>query len=93
SGQVYHIAANEELSNIHIIHKILTKMSKNKDLIKYVKDRPGHDLRYSLSVEQTRRELKWENSESFDSGINKTIEWYMQNSKWLEVAIHKLQMQ
>ena len=53
-----------------------------KSLIKYVKDRPGHDFRYAIDSTRIQNELGWEPSESFETGIEKTIQWYLDNKKW-----------
>ena len=55
---------------------------KYEDLISYVKDRPGHDLRYALDITKIEHELGWKPKETFESGIRKTVEWYLNNKKW-----------
>lgn len=80
SGQSYNISGNNEISNLDIVNLILEKMNKSKDLIKFVEDRPGHDLRYSLDSKKIFNELQWKNNMSFEEGLEKTIDWYLENS-------------
>lgn len=80
NGESYNISANNELSNITIIKKILNSMDKSTSLIKYVDDRPGHDFRYSLNSSKLRK-LGWREKMTFKDGINKTIEWYLKNKR------------
>ena len=66
------------------------------DLISFVKDRPGHDLRYAINAEKISKELDWQPSENFDSGFRKTIQWYLDNQTWWERCLsgeYKLQRQ
>ena len=77
SGQSYNISSNNELSNITIVKKILEIMNKSNDLIKFVDDRPGHDLRYSLDSSKIRHSLKWNDKIIFQNGIEKTIDWFL----------------
>ena len=59
-------------------------LTSRKDLIRFVKDRPGHDLRYAIDCSKLEKELGWVPRESFESGLNKTIQWYLDNSQWVE---------
>jgi len=77
SGESYNISANNEISNITVVEKILSIMNKSKDLIVFVEDRPGHDFRYSLNSSKIRNELGWSNKTSFEQGLEYTISWYM----------------
>lgn len=81
-GESYNISANNEVDNMTIITKILNIMGKSKDLIQFVSDRPGHDYRYSLDSSKIRRELKWTPTHDFESGLNSTINWYIENKIW-----------
>lgn len=81
-GESYNISANNEVDNMTIITKILNIMGKSKDLIQFVSDRPGHDYRYSLDSSKIRRELKWTPTHDFESGLNSTINWYIENKMW-----------
>jgi dTDP-glucose 4,6-dehydratase len=79
SGQSYNISASNEVDNLTIVNTILKIMKKPKKLIKFTKDRPGHDFRYSLDSSKIKKELKWKIKNNFEDGIKKTIEWYIQN--------------
>ena len=81
-GESYNIAGNNELDNTKIVKKILNLMGKPLNLIKYTKDRPGHDFRYSLNSARISRKLKWKPSHSFESGLDSTIKWYHKNREW-----------
>jgi len=78
-GESYNISASNELDNLTIVNTILNIMKKPKNLIKFTKDRPGHDFRYSLDSSKIKKELKWKIKNNFEDGIKKTIEWYVQN--------------
>ena len=84
SGQTYNISANNEISNVQIVHKILEIMGKSNDLIEFVEDRPGHDHRYSLDSSKIKNELGWSTKINFEEGIRKTIEWYEKNFSYYE---------
>tara|TARA_B100001057_G_scaffold183268_1_gene183979 strand:- start:3891 stop:4220 length:330 start_codon:yes stop_codon:yes gene_type:complete len=89
NGQCYNIGSGENLRNIDLIKKILKIFKKmkfrigNKTKIKFVKDRPGHDFRYALNSNKIFRELKWKSKIKFDDGLVKTIDWYLNNKKFL----------
>ena len=84
AGQAYNISANNEISNVQIVHKILEIMGKSNDLIEFVEDRPGHDHRYSLDSSKIKNELGWSTKINFEEGIRKTIEWYEKNFSYYE---------
>jgi dTDP-glucose 4,6-dehydratase len=90
SGEIYNIAANQELENIQAVKTILKLTDKSESLIRFVKDRPGHDLRYSLRTEKIQ-ELGWKPETKFKVGIKKTLQWYRQNIKWWKPIIEKEQ--
>ena len=79
-GQSYNISANNEIDNISLVKKILEIMDKSSDLINFVEDRPGHDLRYSLDSTKIRNSLGWNNKTNFDDAIRKTIDWVLNQS-------------
>jgi len=81
SGEIYNVAAKEELTNIQVVKTILRLTNKPESLIEYVKNRPGHDLRYSLDAEKIRK-LGWKPRTKFEEGIKKTLQWYRQSAKW-----------
>ena len=83
SGQSYNISADNEIDNITIVKKILKIMGKSEDLIKFVEDRPGHDFRYSMTSKKISNELGWQVKTNFDEGLEKTIQWYLDNPKIL----------
>ena len=80
SGESYNISSNNELDNTTIVKKILEIMNKSDNLIEYVDDRPGHDLRYSLDSTKIRNSLGWNNKTNFDDAIQKTIDWVLNQS-------------
>ena len=84
AGQAYNISANNEISNMQIVHKILEIMGKSNDLIEFVEDRPGHDQRYSLDSSKIKNEFGWSTKINFEEGIRKTIEWYEKNFSYYE---------
>jgi len=79
-GQSYNISANNELDNISIVNKILEILDKPSDLIEYVTDRPGHDLRYSLDSSKIQDSLNWKPQTSFDDGLKIAIDWILNQS-------------
>ena len=79
SGESYNISSNNELDNTTIVKKILEIMNKSGNLIEFVDDRPGHDLRYSLDSSKIRKSLKWIEKTTFQEGLEKTIEWYLKS--------------
>ena len=83
TGESYNVSANNEVDNLTIVHKILKLMNKSDDLIKFVEDRPGHDLRYSMDSKKISNELGWKIKTSFDDGLQNTINWYLNNPEIL----------
>ncbi|MDU0203705.1 dTDP-glucose 4,6-dehydratase [Paenibacillus sp. MAH-36] len=82
NGEVYNIGGNNERTNIQIVQTILHELGKPESLIKYVKDRPGHDRRYGIDATKITRELGWEPKHNFETGIHETIRWYLNNEIW-----------
>ena len=80
-GEIYNIAAGNEIRNIDMTHKILRLMGKDESFIEYVEDRKGHDRRYSLDARKMRS-LGWSPEHNFDKALKLTVEWYKNNSKW-----------
>ena len=83
-GNVYNIGAENEKTNIEIVELILDIMKKPRSLIKYVKDRPGHDQRYAIDNTKIRTRLGFEVSVPFETGMEETVRWYMKNRPWWE---------
>lgn len=83
-GAVYNIGGNNEKANIEVIRTILRHVGKPESLITYVTDRPGHDRRYAIDSSRIMRELGWKPSVDFDTGIARTVAWYLQNGSWLD---------
>lgn len=81
-GEVYNIGGNNEKTNIFIVKTILDILKKPYDLITYVEDRKGHDLRYAINSAKLRNELGWVPETKFDDGIIKTVHWYLENKEW-----------
>lgn len=86
SGAVYNIGARNERQNIEVAQSILDAIGKPRSLIKFVKDRPGHDRRYAIDPSLVESELGWQPIETWESGLEKTIRWYQNNSTWVERA-------
>lgn len=87
AGNVYNVGASNEKPNIEIVKLILDKLNKPDSLIKYVKDRPGHDRRYAIDSSNIKKELNWNPEFTFEHAIESTIEWYLQNKQWWENII------
>ncbi len=83
-GRVYNIGGNSEKTNIEVVKAILKHVDKPESLITFVKDRPGHDQRYAIDATRIRTELGWEPSVDFETGMSKTIDWYMANQAWMD---------
>ena len=83
TGESYNISANNEIDNLTIVKKILEIMNKPENLIEFVEDRPGHDLRYSLDSTKIRDQLGWKIKTAFDDGLKKTVQWYVDNPELL----------
>ncbi len=87
SGEIYNVAAKNEISNIDLAEKILKKMGKPLDLIEFVFDRPGHDKRYSVNANKIHNQLGWSPKINFDDGLDETISWYLIHQDWVEDVI------
>ena len=90
-GETYNIGGNNEIKNIEIVNTVCSILDEFRplensktysDQIKFVRDRPGHDFRYAINAEKIQKELNWFPFESFDTGIKKTIHWYLENETW-----------
>jgi dTDP-glucose 4,6-dehydratase len=92
-GETYNIGGNSERTNLHVVESICDCLDKSRasqdnanyrELIRFIKDRPGHDRRYAIDASKIREELGWKPEESFESGIVKTIYWYLENLDWVQ---------
>lgn len=83
-GEVYNIGGHNEMKNIDIVKLICKELNKSEELITYVTDRKGHDLRYAIDPSKIHNELGWLPETKFDDGIKKTIQWYLENREWWE---------
>ena len=81
-GEVYNIAANEEKTNLELIHRLLDIMGKSRELITFVADRPGHDRRYALDMTKISTALGWKPAYSFEKALSTTVDWYIKNEAW-----------
>jgi len=86
SGAVYNIGARNERRNIDVVESLLDTVGKPRSLIRFVKDRPGHDRRYAIDPSLIESELGWRPHETWETGLRKTLQWYQQNDRWLERA-------
>ena len=98
-GETYNIGGHNEQKNLQVVHAIcdlLEELAANRkpagvahyrDLITFVKDRPGHDARYAIDASKIDRELGWKPSETFESGMRKTVQWYLNNTDWWQRAL------
>jgi dTDP-glucose 4,6-dehydratase len=96
AGETYNIGANNERSNIEIVKLIIQiladlrpELKISDDLISYVEDRKGHDWRYAINAEKIRKDLNWKPLIPFAKGLKNTIRWYLDNPKWLDLAVTK----
>ncbi len=85
-GAVYNVGARNERRNIDVARSVLDQLGKPQSLIKFVKDRPGHDRRYAIDPSLVESELGWRPIETWETGLRKTIEWYKSNPEWIERA-------
>jgi dTDP-glucose 4,6-dehydratase len=92
-GETYNIGGRNEMTNLHVVKTlcvILDELKPRNDgesyatQIAFIKDRPGHDLRYAIDASKIERELDWKPAETFESGIRKTVQWYLSNHEWLK---------
>ncbi len=90
-GETYNIGGHNEKQNIHVVESIcdllnelVPKEDNYRELISFVKDRPGHDMRYAIDASKIERELGWKPKETFESGLRKTVEWYLENNQWCQ---------
>ncbi|HEV7743996.1 MAG TPA: dTDP-glucose 4,6-dehydratase [Pyrinomonadaceae bacterium] len=83
-GAVYNVGARNERRNIDVVESLLDTIGKPRSLIRFVKDRPGHDRRYAIDPSLIESELGWQPRETWETGLQKTTQWYRENARWLE---------
>ena len=93
-GETYNIGGWNEKTNLEVVHQVCAILdelrpqgSPHASLITYVQDRPGHDRRYAIDASKIARELGWKPQETFESGLRKTVEWYLNNTAWVDAVI------
>ncbi len=86
-GEAYNIGGHNERTNLEVVKTVLRALGKSEDLITYVTDRKGHDMRYAIDPTKMETELGWEPKYTFDTGIPQTIDWYLNNKEWWENII------
>ena len=84
NGEIYNLGGRSEKTNLELVKLILKQLGKSEELITYVKDRPGHDLRYAIDCTKAEQELGWNRTYDFETGISETIDWYMNNQQWID---------
>lgn len=83
-GEVYNLGGHSERTNLEVVKTILKQMGKSEDLITFVTDRPGHDLRYAIDSSKVEKELGWDRTYTFEDGIKETVDWYLNNQEWID---------
>jgi dTDP-glucose 4,6-dehydratase len=83
-GEVYNLGGRCEKTNLELTHALLDAVGKPRSLIRYVKDRPGHDRRYAIDCSRAERELGWRPLVRFEAGLRDTVQWYRDNAAWVE---------
>ena len=86
-GEVYNIGGNNERANIEIVNLILDELGKPASLIEHVQDRPGHDRRYAIDNTKITTTLGWAPEYTFQRGMHETIQWYLENQRWVDHVI------
>lgn len=86
-GEVYNIGGHNEKTNLEVVKTVLAKLGKSEELISYVADRLGHDRRYAIDPTKIHKELGWLPTTTFETGIQKTVDWYLHNRTWWENII------
>lgn len=86
-GEVYNIGGHNEKTNLEVVKTVLDKLGKSEEFISYVSDRPGHDRRYAIDPTKIHNELGWLPETTFEEGIQKTVDWYLNNRAWWENII------
>ena len=87
-GGIYNIGGRNERTNLEVVQTILKLLNQSESLITYIKDRPGHDLRYAIDSTKLERELGWVPMYTFETGMLQTIEWYLNHREWWEALLY-----
>jgi dTDP-glucose 4,6-dehydratase len=87
NGEVYNVGGHNERTNLEVVQTILKALNKPTSLITYVEDRKGHDLRYAIDPKKLETELGWKPKYSFDTGLDDTIKWYLNNEDWIKNVV------
>ena len=88
NGEVYNLGGHSERTNLEVVKTILNQLGKSEDLITFVSDRKGHDLRYAIDSSKVEKELGWNRTYTFEDGIKETVEWYLENKEWIETILN-----
>ncbi|WP_066497416.1 dTDP-glucose 4,6-dehydratase [Abyssisolibacter fermentans] len=91
-GEIYNIGAINEKSNLEVVKFILNILKKSYSLINFIEDRPGHDIRYAIDNKKIVKHLGWSPKYEFEKGLKDTVDWYVENKHWWEIAYRKLYM-
>ena len=83
-GEVYNLGGHSERTNLDVVKTILKQLGKSEDLITFVEDRKGHDLRYAIDSSKVEKELGWDRTYNFEDGIKETVDWYLNNQEWID---------
>lgn len=83
-GEIYNLGGHSERTNLDVVKTILKQLGKSEDLIEFVSDRKGHDLRYAIDSSKIERELGWERTYTFEEGIKETVNWYVEHQGWID---------
>lgn len=83
TGEIYNIGSGIEKRNIEVVKTVLNLLGKSDELIEFVKDRPGHDFRYSLNSNKIKKDIGWKSRTDFNEGIEKTVRWYVEHMEWV----------
>ncbi len=83
-GEVYNLGGHSERTNLEVVKTILKQLGKPESLITFVSDRPGHDRRYAIDSSKVEKELHWDRTYNFEDGMKETIDWYVNNQKWID---------
>ncbi len=86
-NEIYNVGSGQEKRNLDVVKTVLNILNKSEDLIEFVKDRPGHDFRYSLNFDKINSELGWSAKIKFDEGIQNTVSWYLSNIDWIKTKM------